>query len=65
MANEVSFGCAAGVPAIKSWLVARNMSASELLPYFWRRVTAEVAPPWGSSLTSNAGYPGLALVISR
>ena len=58
--DEVSFGCAAGVR--KAWLAIHNMSATELLPYFWKRVTADVLPKltqertlhvWGTDTLSN------------
>lgn len=56
--DEVSYTCAAAVK--KQWLQAHNMSAAALLPYFWRRVGAEVLPSlhrtlhvWGTNDLSN------------
>jgi hexosaminidase len=36
--------CWGGNARIAAWLAARNMSAAQLQPYFWRRVWAEVLP---------------------
>lgn len=48
------------MPAIKLWLAAHNLTAPELLPYFWRRLTADVLPKlnrtlhvWATSDLSN------------
>ena len=56
--DEVSFGCAAGPR--KQWLQQHNMTAAQLLPYFWRRLTADVLPHlnrtlyvWGTTDLSN------------
>ena len=46
--DEVSFAGAA--TARKSWLAAHNMTADSLLPYFWRRVVAEVLPQLNRTL---------------
>lgn len=56
--DEVSFGCANAVK--KNWLQEHNLTADELLPYFWKRVTAEVLPHldktlyvWGTDQLGN------------
>ena len=57
--DEVSYDCAASVK--KDWLAAHNMSAAELLPYFWKRMTKDVLPSlpdktltiWGTADLSN------------
>ena len=47
--DEVSFGCATAVK--KEWLREHNLTADELLPYFWKRVTAEVLPHLNKTLS--------------
>jgi len=56
--DEVGFACAAGPK--KAWLAAHNMTAVQLLPYFWKRVSAEVMPflnrtlyVWGTAQLEN------------
>jgi hexosaminidase len=56
--DEVGYSCAAEVK--KGWLAAHNMTAVELLPYFWQRVSAEVMPAlnrtlyvWGTTHLQN------------
>ena len=48
--DEVSFGCAATVPAIKRWVSVHNMTTDELLPYFWRRMATDVMPKLNRTL---------------
>jgi hypothetical protein len=48
--DEVGYSCAGNVPAIKRWLAAHNLTAPELLPYFWQRVTADVLPKLNRTL---------------
>ena len=51
--DEVSFGGCAREK--KAWLAAHNMTARQLLPYFWRRVSAEVSEALtGSSSVAHA-----------
>lgn len=49
--DEVSYGCAAGVPSIQKFLATKpGMNAMDLLAYFWERVTVDVLPKLNRTL---------------